>query len=86
MRQASVTTIGFDADDTLWQNERFFRAAEDRFLDLIADFGDRAALATRLFAVEKRNIPLYGFGIKGFTLSMMETALEASDGTSLCGQ
>jgi putative hydrolase of the HAD superfamily len=80
MRQASVTTIGFDADDTLWQNERFFRAAEDRFLDLIADFGDRATLATRLFAVEKRNIPLYGFGIKGFTLSMMETALEASDG------
>lgn len=80
MAQAAVTTLGFDADDTLWQNEQFFRYTEGRFLDLLADFGDRATLSSRLFAVEKRNIPIYGFGIKGFVLSMMETALEVSDG------
>jgi putative hydrolase of the HAD superfamily len=80
MAQASVTTLGFDADDTLWQNECFFRDTEGRFLDLLADFGDRATLSNRLFAVEKRNIPVYGFGIKGFVLSMMETALEVSAG------
>lgn len=80
MVQAAVTTLGFDADDTLWQNEQFFRDTEGRFLDLLADFGDRTMLANRLFAVEKRNIPLYGFGIKGFVLSMIETALEVSDG------
>lgn len=75
-----VTSLGFDADDTLWQNECFFRETEGRFLDLLSDFGDRPTLASRLFAVEKRNIPVYGFGIKGFTLSMMETALEISSG------
>ena len=80
MTDRIVTTLGFDADDTLWQNECFFRDTEGRFLDLLGDFGDRATLASRLFAVEKRNIPIYGFGIKGFVLSMMETALEVSDG------
>ncbi|MCM5552304.1 HAD family hydrolase [Pleomorphomonas sp. NRK KF1] len=80
MVQTAVTTLGFDADDTLWQNEQFFRYTEGRFLDLLADFGDRATLSSRLFAVEKRNVPVYGFGIKGFVLSMMETALEVSDG------
>lgn len=75
-----VTVLGFDADDTLWQNECFFRETEGRFLDLLSDFGDRPTLASQLFAVEKRNIPIYGFGIKGFTLSMMETALEVSAG------
>lgn len=80
MDRALVTTLGFDADDTLWQNEQFFRETEGRFLDLLSDFGDRATLSSRLFAVEKRNIPVYGFGIKGFVLSMMETALEVSAG------
>jgi len=80
MTEPTITVIGFDADDTLWQNERFFRQTEDRFLDLLADFGDRVMLAGRLLAVEKRNVAVYGFGIKGFTLSMVETALEVSDG------
>lgn len=75
-----VTSLGFDADDTLWQNECFFRETEGRFLDLLRDFGDPPTLASRLLAIEKRNIPVYGFGIKGFTLSMMETALEVSSG------
>ena len=76
----ALTTIGFDADDTLWQNEHFFRLTEGRFLDLLGEHGDRPALAARLLEAEKRNLALYGFGIKGFTLSMIETAIEITDG------
>ena len=75
-----LDAIAFDADDTLWQNECFFRQAEDRLLDLLAEYGDRVTLSQRLLAIEKRNVGVYGFGIKGFTLSMLETALEVSDG------
>jgi putative hydrolase of the HAD superfamily len=75
-----LTTIGFDADDTLWQNEHFFRLTEAKFLDLLDAHGDRAVLAERLLAAEKRNLALYGFGIKGFTLSMIETAIEITEG------
>ena len=76
---SGITTIGFDADDTLWQNERFFRLTEDRFRALLADHADPDHLAERLLATERRNLKLYGFGAKGFTLSMIETALEVSD-------
>jgi len=75
-----LTTIGFDADDTLWQNEQFFRLTEQRFTDLLADHGDHDHIAARLLAAEKRNLAIYGFGIKGFTLSMVETALEVTEG------
>ena len=75
-----LTTIGFDADDTLWQNEHFYRMTEGRFLDLLGEHGDRDALAARLLEAEKRNLALYGFGIKGFTLSMIETAIEVTAG------
>ena len=76
----NLTTIGFDADDTLWQNEHFYRLTEGRFLDLLGEHGDRDALSGRLLEAEKRNLALYGFGIKGFTLSMIETAIEVTDG------
>ncbi len=76
----ALTTIGFDADDTLWQNEHFYRLTEGRFLELLGEHGDRAALSARLLEAEKRNLALYGFGIKGFTLSMIETAIEITDG------
>ena len=76
----TLTTIGFDADDTLWQNEHFYRLTEDRFLDLLGEYGDRAALSARLLEAEKRNLGFYGFGIKGFTLSMIETAIEVTNG------
>ncbi len=76
-----IETIGFDADDTLWQNEAFFRLTQNRFADLLADFTDRAALMDRLLEAEKRNIGHYGFGIKGFMLSMIETAIEVTDQT-----
>lgn len=76
----AITAIGFDADDTLWQNERFFREAEGQFVALLGDFGAAETVSARLFEVERRNVPLYGFGIKGFMLSMIETALSVSGG------
>lgn len=75
-----LTTIGFDADDTLWENEHFFRLTERHFAELLADFAEPEQLAARLLAAEKRNLAHYGFGIKGFTLSMIETAIEVTGG------
>lgn len=75
-----LTTIGFDADDTLWQNEQFYRLTEGRFAALLADYADPRHLSERLLETEKRNLKLYGFGIKGFTLSMVETAIEVTEG------
>lgn len=73
-----LTTIGFDADDTLWHNERFFRLTQDRFATLLADFTDPDHLHDRLLAAERRNLGHYGFGVKGFVLSMIETAIEVT--------
>ena len=75
-----ITTIGFDADDTLWQNETFFRLTQDRFTALLADHADPHHLHDRLLAAERRNLGHYGFGVKGFTLSMIETAIEVTEG------
>ncbi|KQS63191.1 HAD family hydrolase [Rhizobium sp. Leaf371] len=79
--EASPLLVGFDADDTLWQNEQFYRLTEEAFAALLTDHCDAAHLSARLLAAERRNLALYGFGIKGFTLSMIETALELTDGT-----
>lgn len=76
----SLTTIGFDADDTLWHNERFFALTQAHFAEMLADYTDRDTLMARLLEAERRNLPHYGFGIKGFTLSMIETAIEVTDG------
>ena len=75
-----LTTIGFDADDTLWQNESFFRLTQDRFTQLLADYVDADHLHGQLLAAERRNLGQYGFGVKGFTLSMIETAIEVTEG------
>jgi putative hydrolase of the HAD superfamily len=75
-----LTAIGFDADDTLWHNERFFALTQDHFANLLAEYTNKEDLMTRLLASERRNLPHYGFGIKGFTLSMIETAIEVTDG------
>ena len=75
-----LTTIGFDADDTLWQNEAFFRLTQDRFTALLADHAAPEHLSERLEAAERRNLGHYGFGVKGFTLSMIETAIEVTEG------
>jgi putative hydrolase of the HAD superfamily len=75
-----ITTIGFDADDTLWQNEAYFRLTQERFADLLRDYAGPDYLHERLLAAERRNIGAYGFGVKGFTLSMIETAIEVTEG------
>ena len=74
-----VLTVGLDADDTLWHNETFFKLTQAHFQDLLSDFADVDHLAERLLEAEKRNIHHYGFGIKGFVLSMIETAIEVTD-------
>ena len=76
---AKLKTIGFDADDTLWQNEQFFRITQERFADLLADFAEPKHLQDRLLEAERRNLGQYGFGVKGFVLSMIETAIEVTE-------
>lgn len=76
----TITTVGLDADDTLWHNETIFRLTHARFAVLLADHAEEAELGARLAEVEKRNLRLYGYGVKGFTLSMIETAMELCDG------
>jgi putative hydrolase of the HAD superfamily len=73
-----VDTIAFDADDTLWQNEHFFRLTQQRFESLLAAHAPADLLHDRLVAAERRNLGHYGFGIKGFVLSMIETALDVT--------
>lgn len=75
----ALSAIAFDADDTLWHNERFFRLTHDHFAELLADYAGRDHLEARLLEAERRNVGRYGFGIKGFTLSMIETALEVTE-------
>lgn len=72
----SVKVIGFDADDTLWVNENYFRTAEDAFCQLLGNFLPEDQVLKKLYDIEIKNLPIYGFGIKGFMLSMTETALE----------
>lgn len=75
-----LSTVGFDADDTLWHNERFFKITQERFADLLRDYAEPDHLAERLLEAERRNLGHYGYGIKGFVLSMIETAVEVTDG------
>ncbi|WP_231704005.1 HAD family hydrolase [Cochlodiniinecator piscidefendens] len=74
-----VTTIGFDADDTLWHNEKFFRISQERFAELLGEFADKDHLEQRLLDAERRNLGHYGYGVKGFVLSMIETALDVTE-------
>lgn len=75
-----ITTVAFDGDDTLWHNEPLFWASTQRFQELLAPYADAAALSERLEAAEIANLSLFGYGIKGFVLSMIETAIAVSDG------
>lgn len=72
--------IGFDADDTLWVNEPHYQETERHFCSLLSDFGPADVLSEELFKTEMGNLPLFGYGAKGFTLSMMETAMRISRG------
>jgi len=73
--------IGFDADDTLWHNEAYFLEAQERFWGLIEDFLPQHTTVRELMQTEIQNIDLYGYGIKAFILSMVETAIRISEGT-----
>ena len=76
----TLELIAFDADDTLWQNETFFREIEADVGELLAEFCTPDAFSARCRRAEEANIPLYGYGLKGFTLSMVEAALDLSGG------
>ena len=76
-----LKVIAFDADDTLWVNEPYFRETEDRFCELLEDYLPHHSVARELLQVEIRNINLYGYGVKGFMLSMIEAAMELSQKT-----
>lgn len=75
----NIKVIGFDADDTLWVNETYFREAELEIQRLLSVYETPNQIDQELFKVEIRNLPIYGYGIKAFTLSMVEVALELSN-------
>lgn len=69
-----LKVIAFDADDTLWENETFFRDAEKQFAIMFKDLADEDTILKALYTVEMANMPIYGYGIKAFVLSLIETA------------
>lgn len=75
-----VDVVAFDADDTLWHSESLFAVTEERVADLLAPYVDPDTLERELLAVERRNLAVYGYGVKGFTLSLVETALAVTGG------
>ena len=75
-----IKVIGFDADDTLWVNENYYRDTERRYADLMAEYGDSGFVMDSLFNTEMRNLELLGYGIKPFIISMIENAIRISDG------
>jgi putative hydrolase of the HAD superfamily len=75
---STIKILGLDADDTLWQNEEFFRLTQDRFADMLSAYMSPDPLHAELLATERRNLGRYGYGIKGFMLSMVETAIGVS--------
>ncbi len=78
---SKIKVIGFDADDTLWVNETYFRDAELEFAKLLGQFETANKIDQELFKMEMKNLPVYGYGVKGFVLSMVEMALELSNNT-----
>ena len=78
----TISLIGLDADDTLWHSEDGFHTVTGRFCELLQPYAqDPSNLATTLDMVERRNMALFGYGVKSFTLSMVEAAIEVSGGT-----
>lgn len=75
-----LKTIAFDADDTLWHTERAFQMTQHHFKMLLSDFAEPDHLGEKIIAAERRNIKHFGYGVKSFTLSLIETAIEVTDG------
>jgi len=76
-----LKVIAFDADDTLWVNEPYFQEIEKKFCALLEDYLPHHTISQELFKTEMQNLSLYGYGVKAFMLSMIETALRVSDNT-----
>lgn len=76
---SNIKTIGFDADDTLWVNETYFRDTEEKFAELLEGYETKNKIDQELFKMEMANLDIYGYGIKGFVLSMIESALDLSN-------
>ena len=77
----NLKVIAFDADDTLWVNEPYFRQTEEHFYNLLSEYSSQRTLERELLKTEIENLALYGYGIKGFMLSMIETALKVTNNT-----
>lgn len=75
-----IKVVGFDADDTLWVNEPYYRNTEEKFYSLLSQYATAEAINKKLYAVEMANMELYGYGTKAFVLSLIETAIEISKG------
>ncbi|UMQ42538.1 HAD family hydrolase [Chryseobacterium sp. Y16C] len=78
----NITVIAFDADDTLWINEPYFQEAEKEFCILLEDYLPQHSVSQELFKTEINNLHLYGYGVKGFMLCMIETVSKVSNGTA----
>jgi putative hydrolase of the HAD superfamily len=77
---STIDLIAFDADDTLWHNERLYKHAEERLAELLVPYGMDGQASGELFATEMRNLRYYGFGLKSFALSMIETTIRLTGG------
>ena len=75
-----IRVVAFDGDDTLWHNETIFSMSQERFEEMLAPYVDPKDLHARMLETERRNVEIFGYGIKGFTLSMIETAIEVTEG------
>ncbi len=78
MSKTILDVIAFDADDTLWVNEPFYQDAEKKLEDMLRKYVDAQSITEILYDTEKKNLSLFGYGAKGFTISMIETAIEIS--------
>lgn len=76
-----LKVVAFDADDTLWGNEMYFDETEKKFCGLMEDYLSHQGISSELFQIEIANLKLYGYGIKGYILSMIEAAMKISNNT-----
>ena len=77
--RGGIALVGFDADDTLWRSQDYFDDAQAQFERIVGAYVDLDDAGARLYAVEKRNIALFGYGVKGMVLSMIESAVEITE-------
>jgi putative hydrolase of the HAD superfamily len=81
-----IEIVAFDADDTLWHNETLYSITHEKYEELLSAYHERKWIKKKLFETEMRNLRYYGYGIKGFTLSMIETAIELTEGRITGGE